>query len=173
MDTGSPRISLHVNWIGTSSPTCGIPIELRNSNVLPSRPVSSQVFNPAPVRTTTESRSLSEQYQAATHRVPLPEISASEPSAFNKRTSRSASAAGRTHSTPSAPTPLRRSQICWLNLGMSPGPCAKSIMRKSLPQAVALTKGTVAISVLFGDRCVSDDRDLRKFVQPFGQYSLL
>ena len=61
------------------------------------------------------------QYQAATQRVPLPEISASEPSAFNSRTAKSASLAGKTHSTPSAPTPLCRSQMrrvkAWISTG--------------------------------------------------------
>src|SRR5271157_5266714 len=135
------------------SPTSDMPMELRNSKVLPSRAVMLQVFNPAPVRMTTESRSFSAQYHAATQRVPLPEISASEPSAFSSRTRRSASVAGNIHSTPSAPTPLCRSQMRRLN---------KWMIRKSLPQAVAFTKGTLAISVALGDRGVRHSHDLGK-----------
>src|ERR1035437_10160411 len=125
-------------------------MELRNSKLFPSRAVRVQVFRPAPVRMTAELRSFSAQYHAATQRVPLPEISASEPSAFSRRTTRSASVAGNTHSTPSAPTPLCRSQIRRLKEQISPGAWAKSMIRKSLPQAVALTNGILAISVALG-----------------------
>src|ERR1039457_2912441 len=111
-------------------------MELRNSKLFPSRAVRKQVFSPAPVRMTTELRLFSAQYHAAAQRVPLPEISASEPSAFSRRTPRSASVAGNTHSTPSAPTPLCRSQIRRLKEQISLGAWAKSMIRKSLPQAV-------------------------------------
>src|SRR5271165_288814 len=106
---------------------------------------------------TTELRLFSAQYHAATHRVPLPEISASEPSAFSSRMPTSASFAGSTHSTPSAPTPLCRSQMLRLKDAMSLGACTMSTIRKSLPQAVAFRKGTLAISVLLGDGRVGHD----------------
>src|SRR5208337_4432124 len=115
IETGVPEISPQVNLIESGSPTSGTPMELRNSKLLPSRTVKLQVFRPAPVRMITESRLFCAQYQAATQRVPLPDISASEPSAFRRQTPRSASLAGKTHSTPSAPTPLCRSQMRRLN----------------------------------------------------------
>src|SRR6185312_11661660 len=53
----------------------------------------------------------------------------------------SASSAGNNHSTPSAPTPLWRSQRRRVNSAISGGAAAPSIIRKSLPQALALVKG--------------------------------
>src|ERR1039457_2601874 len=156
-----------------SFPISGLPMELRNSKLFPSRAVSSQVFRPAPVRTTTELRLFSAQYHAATQRVPLPEISASEPSAFSSRTRRSASVAGSTHSTPSAPMPLCRSQIRRLKERISLGAWAESTIRKSLPQAVALTKGMLAISVALGSCAFGHGHYQRKLLDVFRERFLL
>src|SRR5216684_3286363 len=82
-----------------------------------------------------------EQRCAATQRVPLPEISASDPSALNSRARMSASWAGNNHSTPSAPMPRWRSHIRLLKPPISAGTYAPSTIRKSLPHALALTNG--------------------------------
>src|SRR5208337_5056033 len=70
IETGTPEISPPVSVMANSSPTSGTPMELRNSKLFPWRAVKLQVFNPAPVRMTTESRLCSAQYHAATQRVP-------------------------------------------------------------------------------------------------------
>src|SRR5882757_6953244 len=57
----------------------------------------------------------------------------------------SASAAGKSHSTPSAPTPLWRSQMRLLNSCRSAGALAPSMIRKSFPHADALVNGTVIL----------------------------
>src|SRR5579883_3230923 len=87
------------------SPTSGTPIAVSNSKVTPFRATSRHVFNPAPVRITTDSVLLCAHRYAATQRVPFPEISAGDPSALIKRASTSASCAANSHSTPSPPTP--------------------------------------------------------------------
>ena len=140
-----PLSTLSRSFTVRSPPTSGIPIAVRNSKVFPILAFSSQVFTPASVWMLTESCPCSEQYHAATQRVPLPEISASEPSAFIRRIPKSASLADTTHSTPSAPTPLWRSQMWQLNPAISSGAWSMEIIRKSLPQALALTNGMEAI----------------------------
>src|SRR3954453_17238879 len=57
----------------------------------------------------------------------------------------SESEAGKSHSTPSAPTPLWRSQMRLLNSCRSVGALAPSMIRKSFPQAEALVKGTLIL----------------------------
>src|SRR5438270_8334988 len=60
----------------------------------------------------------------------------------------SASVEGKSHSTPSAPTPLWRSQIRLLNSCRSAGALAPCMIKKSFPQADALVKGTfILVSV--------------------------
>ena len=76
----------------------------------PCRAMSLQTFTPAPVRIATSVLSSREQTSAATQRVPLPEISASEPSALMRRAITLASLSEDSHSTPSAPIPIWRSQ---------------------------------------------------------------
>src|SRR5271157_2419009 len=146
IDTETPRTVLSARVTSISLPTSGLPIEVRNSKLCRLRLVRSQVLSPAPVLMTADVRLCSAQYHAATHRVPLPEISASEPSALSKRIATSASDAGSTHSTPSAPTPLWRSHICRLKPAMPTGACSIPMIRKSLPQAVDFTKGMEAAS---------------------------
>src|SRR6516164_3812044 len=125
---------------------------VRNSNLFPSRDLSSQIFTPASVSMRTVSLdACSEQYQAATQRVPLPEISASEPSAFTSFTRRSAVSDGIVHSTPSAPTPLRRSHIVRVSACRSPEKADAAMITKSCPQAVALTKGILGMLVAIRD----------------------
>src|SRR5262249_916518 len=111
IETGIPFTSPHNVAIAISAPTHGAPIAASNSDVFPLRAINVHFFSPAPVRMVTDSFWDSAQRYAATQRVPLPEISASGPSALIRRASTSASPAAYSHSTPSAPTPLWRSQI--------------------------------------------------------------
>src|SRR5947208_2657621 len=104
----------------------------------------------APVRTETQSPPFCDTQYAATQRVPFPEISASDPSALNNRARTSASLfwSGKSHSTPSAPIPLWRSQMRRVKAAMSEGVWMPSTIRKSLPHAEALVNGiTVADSI--------------------------
>ena len=83
---------------------------------MPSPCVSSTTHERAPASVSTRTvPSRSPRARAtwtATQRTPLPHISGTEPSALRTRmrTSQSAFRGGRTRSTPSAPTPKRRSQ---------------------------------------------------------------
>src|SRR3984893_15371712 len=142
METGIPRTSQNASLMENSSPTCGSPIATSTWYCDSLRLVSTQVLIPAPVRIANFFFAFSEQRYAATQRVPLPEISASDPSALKSRARTSASGVGNSHSTPSAPTPSCRSQIRLLKPVISADRCMPSIIRKSLPQALALTKGT-------------------------------
>src|SRR5579864_5199919 len=145
METGVPCTSPKATRTEKSSPTCGSPISVSNSKQLPLREINSQPFSPAPVRITSLSGLPPATRYAATHRVPLPEISASLPSALIRRARISASGAGKSHSTPSAPTPLWRSQMHLLNSCRSVGASAPSMIRKSFPQAAALVKGNLIL----------------------------
>ena len=98
-------VVLNASVIENSYPTWGSPMAASNSKLMLFRAINVQVFSPAPVRTTIFSFACSAAMWAATHRVPLPETSASEPSAFSRRARMWASLVGNNHSTPSAPTP--------------------------------------------------------------------
>src|SRR5580692_9768745 len=129
-----------------SSATAAFPISTSKSYSDSFRPVSWQILSPAPVHMATLSFCCAAQTYAATHLVPLPESSASEPSALIKRISKSAEACGYIHSTPSAPIPSCRLHIRRVSPAMSAGARSslripESINRKSLPQALAFTNG--------------------------------
>src|SRR6202035_2160868 len=152
-----PRTSLSLTRTANSAPISLSPMSISNSYSGSLFSMSTQVFNPAPVWIVIFSFACSgprsEQRYAATQRVPLPEISASEPSALISRISTSAVAWGYIHSTPSAPTPSWRLQICCVNAAMSEeasarSACDKSIKRKSFPQALAFTNGIPGVFVL-------------------------
>src|SRR5579872_1072038 len=87
---------------------------------------------------------------AAAQRVPLPEISASLPSALNKRI-----VLPRTMIQPSAPTPVCRLQIARATAGrLVCGAWSDQVSRKSLPAPCALVNGIrIAVSSIdFDDR---------------------
>ena len=71
----------------------------------------------------------------ATHLIPLPHISASDPSALMMRMVMSVPSPGMTYRTPSAPMPKWRSHIASHHLGsMTTPPFVPSIRMKSLPR---------------------------------------
>src|SRR5690606_16819842 len=138
--------------IGVSSTTivslrssAGGPISARNVSRRPSRPSSVRRRGPATVPTTSVSpvgvrRSCA--IHAAAQRTPLPEISASPPSAFQRSVS-TPSGVGRSSIRPSPPMPRCRLQRRRARSAMSvaSGTCCRSSSRKSLPNAWALTSG--------------------------------
>src|SRR5579871_151970 len=157
METGVPCVGAKPTVMENSLPTCGSPISISNSKLCSSRDTRSQCFTPAPVLMAILPECPWLTRYAATQRVPLPEISASLPSALIRRARMSASVAGKSHSTPSAPTPLWRSQMRLLNSCRSAGASAPSMIRKSFPQAEALVKGTFILSLCPAPEWFQDD----------------
>jgi hypothetical protein len=66
--------------------------------------------------------------------MPLPDISADEPSAFVRSKRNGAVPPGRTRITPSAPAPTQRSHNAGTSTSTA-GPSSSSMMRKSFPDA--------------------------------------
>jgi hypothetical protein len=145
VETSTPAISVPSASVTVRGAKLGMPMPVVTSTSNP--PLARTLFtrhtrSPASVsmeRLSPACAPSASAIHAATQRVPLPLISATEPSALCRRIAPEQGPVQRKNSMPSAPTPVLRAQSRRVSAAQSWLATASSVtMRKSLPQACAL-----------------------------------